>query len=292
MRRILITCCLVLILAGANYAQTKAPRHAAAAKPNPMVEVRDASFRSEALSREAKYRILLPSQYGTTARRFPVIYLLHGLYGDFENWETRTDLTRYAEAYQVIIVTPDAGDSWYVNSATVPQDRYEDFIVKDLIPEVDRHWRTIRSPHRRAIAGLSMGGYGAMKFALKYPDMFIAAASLGGAFNAPLDLDQKVPDFRDGLVKVFGPHGSETRSANDVLQLASVAVPADLPYLYVDCGVSDKWFYDINHEFISVLRKRGIRYEYHETPGAHTWEYWDRRLPGALESLSKFITKN
>ncbi len=248
----------------------------------------DGVFHSESLQRDMHYRILLPRGYQTIANRFAVLYLLHGLYGDYTNWDTHTKLKQYAEPLPLIIVMPDAGDSWYTNSATVPGDRFEDYIVKDLIPEIDSHYRTIRSRHARAIAGLSMGGYGAMKFALKYPEMFAFAGSLSGAFDAPRDLDVRVPEFRDKLLAVFGPSGDANRSANDLLLLLDHVDAASLPYLYFGCGTQDA-FLAINREFVSSLPRRKIGYEYHETPGSHTWDYWDRAAQNLLRSLSKVL---
>ena len=245
-------------------------------------------FHSESLNRDMHYRIFLPRAYQKPAQHFPVLYLLHGLYGDYTNWDTRTHLEQYAEPLPLIIVMPDAGDSWYTNSATVPGDRFEDYIVKDLIPEIDSHYRTIPSRPARAIAGLSMGGYGAMKFALKYPGLFAYAGSLSGAFDAPRDLDVRVPQFREKLLAVFGPSGDANRSVNDLFLLLDKVDAASLPYLYVQCGTQDG-FLAVNREFVSSLPRRSICYEYHETPGGHSWDYWDRSVQDLLGSLSKVL---
>jgi S-formylglutathione hydrolase FrmB len=140
-----------------------------------------------------RYRLLLPRNYGNGGR-FPVLYLLHGVYGDYKNWDTRTGLENYAKDLDVLIVMPDADDSWYTNSAMIPADKFEDYIAKELIAEVDEKYRTIHDGHARAIAGLSMGGYGAIKLALKYPELFAVAGILSGAFNAPGNLDALRPE--------------------------------------------------------------------------------------------------
>jgi len=123
-----------------------------------------------------KYRILLPCGYQTAGRRSPVLYLLHGLYGNYLNWDSYTKLKRYAYKYDLIVVMPDADDSWYTNSACDPKDKFEDYIAKDMVAEIDGKFRTVRLRHARAIAGLSMGGYGALKIALRYPDNFVLPA--------------------------------------------------------------------------------------------------------------------
>ncbi len=252
------------------------------------VSVQDVTFSSKSLGRETKYRILLPAGYAESAHRYPVLYLLHGVFGGSENWETLTDLTRYAASTQLIIVMPDARNSWYVNSATEPTQRYEDFITQELISQVDGSWRTLQSNHRRAVAGLSMGGYGALKFAIKNPDLFGVAASISGAFNGPHDLEAKREDLRIDLQKAYGPAGSKTRKENDLFELLPNADAKLLPYFYLDCGTSDD-FCEVNRRFAALLNARGTRYEYHEVPGEHSWQYWDRRISVVLPLVDKML---
>ena len=192
MKTFLFFSLFLLLHADAVLAQ-KEPTTSTSAR-NQNIFVRDALFHSASLGRDMHYRVLLPRDY-TRSGRFPVLYLLHGLYGDYQNWDTRTGLENYAKDLHLIIVMPDADDSWYTNSATVAADKFEDYIAKDLIAEVDEKYRTIRDSHGRAIAGLSMGGYGAVKLALKYPELFAFAGSLSGAFNAPQSLDSQRPEF-------------------------------------------------------------------------------------------------
>jgi putative tributyrin esterase len=175
-----------------------------------------------------------------------------------------------------------------VNSAVDLSARYEDFLVQDLVPEVDSHWRTLRSSHKRAIAGLSMGGYGALKFAIKYPDTFAVAASISGAFTGPADLDEKREDLRDDLRAAFGPAGSITRRENDLFQLLPKTNPQLLPYFYLDCGTADD-FCETNRRFAALLCSHGARYEYHEVPGCHSWQYWDQRIANVLPLIDKML---
>ena len=247
--------------------------------------VKDFSFHSASLQRDMRYRVLFPRHYAQGGR-FPVLYLLHGLYGDYLNWDTRTGLENYARNLRILIVMPDAGNSWYTNSATVPADKFEDYIAKDLITEIDGKFPTIRNSDARAIAGLSMGGYGAIKLALKYPDLFAFAGSLSGALNAGQNLDVQRPEFRANLLAVFGPAGSRTRSENDVFLLLNSAHPARYPYLYLACGTSD-YFLQTNREFVRQLSSRKIPYEYHETAGGHAWEYWDRAVQPLLRAMAR-----
>jgi putative tributyrin esterase len=249
--------------------------------------VKDLAFRSASLQREMHYRVLLPSDYAA-AGRFPVLYLLHGLYGDYKNWDTMTGLENYAKDFRLIIAMPDAGDSWYTNSATVPDDKFEDYIAKDFISEIDDKFRTIRDRHGRAIAGLSMGGYASVKFGLKYPQLFAFAGSLSGAFNAAQNLDQLRPEFRAKLLEVFGDEGSPTRSQNDVFTLVTAPHPNPYPYFYLACGTADS-FLDTNRAIAQQLSSRSLAYEYHETPGGHTWEYWDREVQPLLQAVDRVL---
>ena len=276
-----ISCCVLLCIASiSSLAQT--PTAAVRHKPSPLI--RDEVFRSSALSRGMHYRVLLPGSY-SAGGRFPVLYLLHGLYGDYMNWDTRTRLEEYAKNTDLIVVMPDADDSWYTNSATVPADRFEDYVVKDLISEVDEKFRTLRDRHSRAVAGLSMGGYASVKFALKYPDLFVFAGSLSGALNAAQNLDALRPEFRAKLLEVFGNQESSTRAENDVFRLLSAPHGSPPPYFYLACGTADS-FLENNRAFAQQLSSRALAYEFHETPGEHSWEYWDRELQPLLRAVA------
>jgi putative tributyrin esterase len=253
------------------------------------VRRQDGSFHSAALDREMKYRILLPCTYQAGSGRFPVLYLLHGLYGDYLNWDTRTNLERYASKYELIVVMPDANDSWYTNSATEPKDKFEDYIAKDLVTEIDTRFRTVRSRHARAIAGLSMGGYGALKIALRYHNDFAFAGSLSGALNAPQDLGDKRADFRVQLLKIFGPPGSAVRADNNLFSLLQSANQKDLPYFYLACGSADDLL-PVNRDFAARLSSRAAAYEYHETVGGHAWDYWDRSVQDLLRAAADVLS--
>ena len=154
------------------------------------------------------------------ASRSRALYLLHGLTGDYMDWSTRTDLARLAREVPLVIVMPDGENAWYTNAAD-KGPRFEDYIADDLVKDVEKKYRVIRSRYGRAIAGLSMGGYGALKIGLKRPGTFIAA----GGFSSALGVtDPKFADrlarYRDQLNKIYGAPDSETRTANDILLIA------------------------------------------------------------------------
>jgi putative tributyrin esterase len=287
---IVTTAALLIAFAGRSFAQQTGPGTSTEAAVNRFTgRVQDRTFQSESLSRKMRYRVLLPRDYDS-GNFYPVLYLLHGWHGDYENWTTLTNVTGDTKDLGLIVVMPDAGDSWYIDSATTPQDKFEQYIIHDLIDDVEHHWHALRSPHHRAIAGLSMGGYAAVKFALKYPDMFAMAASLSGAFNAPFpELAEARPEFRPSLEHAFGPVSSKTRSENDVFSLATHISPATIPYLLIDCGYQDATFLAPNRKLVSILSQRDFHYEYREGRGAHTWQYWDKHLPEILAVTMRYV---
>ncbi|MFY9648184.1 MAG: alpha/beta hydrolase family protein [Terriglobales bacterium] len=290
MKHFLIQCLLLALVAtAAAQVHHQASPHSSKPQPVSCVQIQDATFHSPSLDRQMKYRILLPCAYNAGSGRFPVLYLLHGLYGNYLDWDTKTDLEHYAQSYALIVVMPDAGDSWYTNSATDPKDKFEDYIAKDLVAEIDGKFRTLRSHHARAIAGLSMGGYGSLKIALRDHNNFAFAGSLSGALDAPQDLDERRPAFRDQLLKVFGPSGSATRAENNLFTLLQSASLKDLPYIYFACGSADD-FLPVNRDLAAQLSSRSAAYEYRETVGGHTWDYWDASLPDLLQAVVSAVS--
>lgn len=229
------------------------------------------SFHSAALGRTMHYRIMVPEN----VRNARVLYLLHGYGGDQGDWFTYSRVAEEAARHGLVVVTPDGANSWYVNSAI---GRWEDYIVTDLVEEVERRWPVAKGRDARAIAGLSMGGYGAVRIGLRHPERFALAASMSGA----LDITRFRSVFnprgeRPDVFEIFGPADSRTRQDNDVYRLADAAPASALPYLYVDCGVDDPWF-GVNREFAGILRARQLAHEFHEEPGSHNWAYWDRQV--------------
>jgi putative tributyrin esterase len=281
--------CLFLLLSFAPVLAQNAQKKTTTIAPaqSRKATVQDFVFHSASMGRDMRYRVLFPADY-ENGGRFPVLYLLHGIYGDYLNWDTRTGLENYARNLRLLIVMPDADDSWYTNSAAVAGDKFEDYIAKDLISEIDVKYPTIRARHARAIAGLSMGGYGAVKLGLKYPDMFAFVGSLSGALDAAQNLDTLRPEFRAKLLEVFGKAGSRTRTENDVFQLLDAPHETPYPYFYLACGTSD-FFLDTNRAFVQQLSSRKIPYEFHETAGGHTWEYWDRALQPMLKAIARSV---
>lgn len=251
-------------------------------------------FESKLVGAPLPYNVILPADYKTDAakqRRYPVLYLLHGLMGSADNWVSdRARLADYAAHYPFIIVSPEGRNAWYTDSATAPAEKFESYFVKELIPDVDTRFRTLASREGRAVAGLSMGGYGSLKFGLKYPALFAFAGSLSGALSAASWLpDEKMLAFvRPSIARVYGPANepdNETRKANDIFRLVRELTPEQiksLPFLYLDCGTEDFLIGD-NRNFSALLVEKKVPHEFRQLPGGHDWPYWDRQVQEILK---------
>jgi len=264
---------------------------ASAVFASPATRVQTVKFKSQTLSAELPYNIVLPSDYSTSAAtRYPVLFLLHGLTGHYNDWLSRTNVADYSSQYRIIVVMPEGNDSWYTDT---PTEKYETYIVKDLLTDVQLRYRTIEARYGRAIAGLSMGGYGAFKLGLKYPALFAFAGSMSGAFNATRLTEKEGGSAANwnNYLKVWGPPGSDARKANDVFELIKQLTPsriASLPYFYFDCGTEDAaWIFDGNRELSSLMLERKIPHEYRELPGNHSWGYWDLQVQEVLKIASQ-----
>lgn len=230
--------------------------------------------------------VLLPRDYETSGRRYPVLYLLHGLEGAYDNWLSRTNLLQYTADLPLIVVMPDAGDSWYVNSATDTTQKFQHYVAQDVVNYADTNFRTLPFAEARYIAGLSMGGYGAIMIGTRYPNQFSLAASFSGAVGMAKNSDSP------SVNAVLGPPGSPARDSADLPALLR-ATPirgsmVSLPYYYLDCGTSDRLI-QANRDVAAILATRMIPYEYHEVHGIHNWEYWNRRVPVVLQLVAQHM---
>lgn len=277
---------LILTLSATAFAQgVKTPETAG-------VKIENFQLESKLMARRMPYRVVVPKDYAAAKeKRYPVVYLLHGLTGHFDNWTDRTKLAEYAAAYDFLIVTPEGGDGWYTDSASVSNDRYETYIVNELLPEIDRKFRTHATRENRFIAGLSMGGYGALKFGLKYPEKFALAGSFSGALGATSLTDKNSNAWiSKSIMSVYGDAESETRKANDIFRIIR-EMPAekikDLPFLYVDCGTED-FLIQNNRDFMQLLAEKKIPHEFRQLPGAHNWIYWDAQVREFLRLSERF----
>lgn len=231
---------------------------------------------SAAIGREQPAVVVLPRVYlEEPEARFPVLYLLHGAQGDHWSWVKASPLVSLVRTYRLIVVCPNGGPrGWYVNSPFVKNSAFESHIIKELIPYVDSHYRTIPCREARAIAGYSMGGHGAITLAAKHPELFCSASNLSGI----LDIT-RWPGFW-GISRVLGAfeQNRELWRANSAMGLAErFAGEARCVKLMIDCGFGDI-AYPENLEFHEKLTALGVEHVFKGRPGRHDWCYWSSNL--------------
>ena len=339
------------------------PSPAASSHRAPRGRVGVGSLWSQALGIRKQYVVYLPPSYDAdTARRYPVAYYLHGLWGDEWNWVRQGRLDRAMDSLalrpragrgraspertELIVIMPDGDDGWYTtwnslgnwaecrskparegeSAATycVPWPHYDDYIARDLVAHVDSAYRTLAARAHRGIAGLSMGGYGAVTLALRYPDVFAAAASHSGVL-APMYAGPRPfappPRYATSMEQVrarwqgfwwsMGPaFGNDTaawfaREPSRLARrlLASGAAPLGrargtaqgaggappFPALFFDAGRGDGLVIDDNRALHAELTALGVPHRYTEWPGRHDWRYWSAHVGESLAWLAGII---
>lgn len=229
------------------------------------------SFYSQALLKACSMNVILPDMH-SGAGPFPVMYLLHGLSDDHTIWTRRTSVERYVEGLPLIVVMPDGGRGFYCDAVDGPA--YEAHLVQDVIGFVERFLNAKPIREGRAIGGLSMGGYGAIKLALKFPDLFCSAVSHSGGLAYT-----RRPELSPEFCRVFG---SLYLGGKDcTFGLAETVDRSRLPAIRFDCGLEDGLLGE-NRAFHEHLQSLGIPHEYEEYPGAHNWAYWDTHVQEAI----------
>ena len=234
---------------------------------------------SSVLAKTLGMYVILP-EAGTPP--FATYYLLHGLSDDYTAWLRRTRVEGYVRELPLIVVMPDGFRGFYTDNADGPE--YAKYMAEELVQFVERNFPARRAREARCVGGLSMGGYGALRLALGYPQLFAGANSHSGALmhggrDAPRpDGPMSPAEFR----RVFGDNPAG--SAHDLLALARRAKEAGhaLPRLLLDCGTED-FLLDDNRTFHRELERLGVTHAYREFPGAHTWDYWDEHVRDALD---------
>ncbi len=254
--------------------------------------VRVDSFYMPSLGRTKKVSVLVPAKYDPRIH-YPVLYLLHGYTGGYDNWSTKTKISEYVRDIPMIVVMPDGENSWYVNSVTEPNDRFEDYTVKDLPNYIQKAYSVDTT--RQGIAGLSMGGYGALVLALRHPAKYRFAGSLSGAITFPRGMSdtsrQPERSLLPSLRHAFGQKPGASRSAYDLFLLCRQTSKESMPYIYMAMGTQDAYrsFLPAHRALTDLLRGAGVVYEYHETPGGHSWQYWDTEIQPLLKRMREVL---
>lgn len=239
---------------------------------------RTVSFRSTALDRETTYIAVLPEPL-VPGKRYPVLFLLHGAYGGYRDWTGNTSLTEILR-YPMIVVTPDGGQfGWYLDSRITPGSNYETLITRDLIADVDSRFPTKSDRSGRGIAGLSMGGHGALSLAAKHPALFTSASSLSGILHLQAHPEDWQLPGRLGRL----PEAKAEWARHSVLDLADRFTTANVALLF-DTGTSDSAAALPDNRLVHRrLQELGVPHIYSEHPGNHDWTYWREHLPRHLD---------
>lgn len=201
-----------------------------------------------------------------------VLYLLHGYSDDQTIWQRRTSVERYAAGYNLAIIMPGVNHSFYCNEAY--GERYWDFVSQELPEMMHRFFRLSDRPEDTFVAGLSMGGYGAMKLALCFPERFAAAASFSGA----VDILSTAKRHEGGWKRIAGGKSMRGTECDLFHMLMENSSALHKPRLYVSCGTAD-FLYGQHKKFIPALKKAGWDVTNYEEPDAvHEWGFWDREI--------------
>jgi S-formylglutathione hydrolase FrmB len=252
---------------------------------------------SKILARTVSYCIVLPALFDTDkTKHFPILYSLHGL-GDNEQffvhsglWNLVEDMQEKGELQEFLIATPDGGAGFYINSKD-GKNRYEDFLLQEFFPLIEKRYRAAAGRANRAISGVSMGGYGALHLAFRHPQLFVSVSAHSAA------LIEKLPAFLGNapqsprarvLGNVFGaPPDLAFWEQNSPLTLARTANLTGL-HIYFDCGNRDDYGFDAGAAALDkILTARHIAHEFHLYSGRHDVVYFAEHLPASLVFTSK-----
>lgn len=247
------------------------------------------------------YSVYLPADYATSQRSYPVVYLLHGYSDDETGW------IQFGQANQIvdkgvaegkippcILVIPDGKVTWYCNSFD-QKDNWEEVFIQEFIPAIEKEYRIRTKREYRAIAGLSMGGYGALKISMRHPELFSACVALSsGTFS-----DEEIVRYPDKDYDRFFGHifGNDLKGAARLTEAWKANSPLDLIHsvpleklrtvrFWIDCG-DDDFLFNGNSLLHIEMRKLGLPHEYRVRDGGHQWSYWRSGLATGLEYIGE-----
>jgi S-formylglutathione hydrolase FrmB len=257
------------------------------------------TIKSAILNKSVAYTMYLPPDYETSSRTYPVVYLLHGYTDDNTGWLQFGEINRYADKAiaegtipPMIIAMPNGDSSWYINSYD-GKEKYEDFFIKEFMPEVEKKFHIKAEKQYRGIAGLSMGGYGTLIYSIKYPQLFAAAAPLSAAViddDGILNMPEKSWTNTFGQLYGRGLKGQERLNKswydNSVLKLVEQKSADELKKVryWIDCG-DDDFLTKGNCLLHIALTDKKVPHEYRVRDGAHTWTYWRTGITDALKFI-------
>ncbi len=259
------------------------------------------SIKSSVLKMDKSYAIYLPKDYNSTTHYYPVLYLLHGFNGNQSDWSKHGDVQQIADSMidigavkPMIIVMPDAGSSYYMNSSNGVY-QYEDYFIKELLPFIENNYRCEQGKGHRAIAGLSMGGFGSLLYSLHHPQLFVSCAALSAAIRTDEQVNElsykaymrryksAMGDIKEGDDRI-----TDFWNENSILYLIE-NMPKDQRKslrFYIDIG-DDDFLYKGNSLLHIYMTEQEVPHEYRVNNGSHKWEYWRNGLPSVLKFVSE-----
>lgn len=234
------------------------------------------SIPSKAMGRNYKCVVIMPDSYRQDtdkSKGYPVVYLLHGYGGWYSNYITRLpDIVQYADQYQLIIVTPEGKDSWYIDSPVDDSMKFETYVGTEIPAWIDDHYATIKDRKARAITGLSMGGHGGLFLGWRHADIFGACGSMsGGVYLRPFPKNWQLSKRLGDTVRKA--ENWEKYSVVNIIE----EKPLDSLAIIIDCG-SDDFFFAVNNMLHEKMMRLKIPHDYIVRPGAHNWDYWRNAL--------------
>jgi len=242
---------------------------------------------SKAMQKNIPNLVILPDAYEANNNTYSVVYLLHGAGDDYTGWsEKAPNLKQLADRYNLIFVCPDGGrTSWYFDSPIDVSMQYETYVAKELVNKIEQLYRAIPKKENRAIAGLSMGGHGALFLASKHPHIWGAAGSMSGGVDI-----RPFPNNWD-IAKRLGTLDSHQQNweENTVINKVEALKKANLK-LMIDCGVDD-FFYKVNMNLHQKLKEEGVPHDFILRPGSHNWGYWNNAVKYQMLFFSEFFKK-
>ena len=248
--------------------------------------VKRVAIRSSTMGQIFNAHVILPESYylDTTPLFYPVVYLLHGYSGHFDDWFSRVpELVDYATSYNYIIVTPEGlTNSWYFDSPLDSNSTFRTYISQDVPAYIDDFFRTKPGPQSRAITGLSMGGHGALSIGLRHPEWFGAAGSMSGVLYLP----DVVGQFE--LEKHLGDPVADSLRWQGYSVLNLIDSVRTVPQLIIDCGTDD-FLIQANRRVHDTLLVRNFPHTYIERPGGHAWNYWSEAVAYQLQYFARYF---
>lgn len=259
------------------------------------------TLKSEILQKEVRYTIYLPFDYQSSERYYPVVYLLHGYTDDDTGWlqfgeanMIADDAIAKREIPPMILVMPDAGVSWYINDFE-GKVKYEDFFIKEFIPYIESTYRIRAKKQYRAVSGLSMGGFGSLTYAIKYPEMFSSCA----AFSAAVYTKEQIVNHSQNRwnhieAVMYGKNleGEERLTKhllnNNIQEIIRTKYDDKMKSVryYIDCGDGDVLIHG-NWELNKLMLEKEFNHEFRVRDGVHNWDYWRTGLKDGLKFIGK-----